>query len=153
MKYITSLLIGSSVAFAGGSQGGGTPPAREQLELLLNTDREFSNLDGGLFDNGAGDIGLLTRGKLQPQMLVSGGSSGGGTPPLDGMLGGGSGGGIPPALRLSSNDVNILRDRVKPIDAVGSLGQNLSFDVLAGETLDSVVLKDRREIARAAVKQ
>jgi hypothetical protein len=152
MKYITSLLIVSSVAFAGGSQGGGTPPAREQLELLMNSEM-FSDLDGGLFDNGAGDIGLLTRAKLQPQMLVSGGSSGGGTPPLDGMLGGGSGGGIPPVLRLSGDDINILRDRIKPIDAVGEMGQNLSFNVLAGDTLDSVVLKDRREIARAAVKQ
>jgi hypothetical protein len=159
-KTIAITYILSAAAYAGSGVGGGTPPALQDLEQILNVSPE---LDGGLFDY-KGDLGLLTKIKLQPQMLVSGGSIGTGTPPLelDGGTGGvnppiakfgGTGGGsTPPLLKFSPEDVTRLRDRTKPIEAVGSEGQNLSFDVLPGDTIDAVSLKDRRLIMREAIK-
>ncbi len=134
------------------SQGGGTPPAKEKLEELMMLDIEYSKLDGGIFTAETGDIGLLSRKELQPQMIVGSGV-GGGTPlaiqtmriaaeaPKDSSTVGGGG---PPALRLSDSDISILRDRKAPIEAVSKTGGNFLFDIKAGNTLDSVVLKDRR---------
>ncbi len=159
-KTIAITYILSATAYAGSGVGGGTPPALQDLEQILNVNPE---LDGGLYDV-KGDLGLLTKIKLQPQMFVSGGSSGGGTPSLEldgGMggsnrsianLGGTGGGSTPPLLRFSPEDIARLRDRTKPIEAVGAEGQNLSFDVLPGDTIDAVSLKDRRLIMREAIK-
>lgn len=158
-KTFILLSILNSVAVAGTGQGGGTPPAlQDKLEMLISKPQ----LDGGLFTAETGDIGLLSRKALQPQMLVSSRMDGG-TPPAIRMMGGSSsgtppalasgsvGGSNPPSLTISEDDIAVLRGRKKPIDAVGHAGQNLSFDIQAGDTLDSVVLKDRRFIMRESI--
>lgn len=132
-KYILVLNVISSSVIAGGSMGGGTPPALQDLyeDLLLNT-----TLEGGLFDR-TGDIGLLTRVKLQPQILV----------------GPGVGGVSPEILSLSEPEFALLRDRSKPLEAVNIEGATASYSIEAGETLNSLILKDRRDSARDAVKK
>ncbi len=144
MRYMAgSFVFMASVAFAGGSQGGGTPPAREQLAQMLMS--ETSTIDGGLFDNGLGDPSILTRSRLQPQMTVTRAEvlpSDFEMPLLQAR----------PRLTFSQGDFTALRDRKTPIDAMGAEGQNLSFKIEAGETLDSLTLRDRRELMRAAIK-
>ncbi len=168
MKYKAIIFLASGIlstaAAAGGSQGGGTPPAKEKLEELMVLDIEYSKLDGGLFSTEIGDIGLLSRVKLQPQMLAGSGISGGTPPAIIRMTGGSSigtppslvsgsvGGSNPPSLTISEDDIAVLRDRNKPIDAIGNAGQNLSFDVEACDSLDSVILKDRRLKMRESIK-
>ena len=132
-KTIAITYILSAAAYAGSGVGGGTPPALQDLEQILNVSRE---LDGGLYDL-KGDLGLLTKIKLQPQMLVSGGSSSGSTPPL---------------LRFSPEDIARLRDRTKPLNAVNLEGGNSSYHIEAGDTLKTLILNDRREVMRSAVQ-
>ncbi len=159
-KTIAITYILSATAYAGSGVGGGTPPALQDLEQTLNVSPE---LDGGLYDL-KGDLGLLTKIKLQPQMFVSGGSSGGGTPSLEldgGMggsnrsianLGGTGGGSTPPLLRFSPEDIARLRDRTKPLNAVNLEGGNSSYNIEAGNTLKTLILNDRREVMRSAVQ-
>jgi hypothetical protein len=159
-KTLLTIALGSSQAFGGSGMSGGTPPALQDLEQVLVLNPE---LDGGLFDY-KGDIGLLTKIKLQPQMLVSGASNastraieidggiGGSNPPVFADIGGTGSGGTPPLLKFSAEDIARLRDRSNPIHAVGAEGQNLSFEVLPGDTLTSVSLKDRRMTMRESVK-
>jgi hypothetical protein len=134
MKYIVGIIAVflMQIAFAGGSSGTGTPPALQDLQQELMMKPSFG---GGLFDKG-GDIGLLTRVKLQPQMLV----------------GSGMGGGTPPILSVSESDLALLRDRTKPLDTVNTEGGSASYNIEAGETLNTVILHDRREAMRSAVK-
>jgi hypothetical protein len=143
MKYIAGLFVFmASMAFAGGSQGGGTPPAREQLVEMLMAQPA---IDGGLFDNGLGDISILTRSRLQPQMTVANRdlvSADIESPIVEST----------PKLNFSKEDFAALRDRLAPIDATGAEGQNLSFKIEAGNTADTMILKDRRELMRAAIK-
>ncbi len=159
-KTLLAIAVGSSHAFGGSGMSGGTPPALQDLEQVLAVSPD---LDGGLFDY-KGDIGLLTKIKLQPQMLVSEASSvstrtieldggiGGSNPPAFADIGGTGSGGTPPLLKFSAEDIVRLRDRINPIHAVGAQGQNLSFEVLPGDTLTSVSLKDRRLIMRESIK-
>jgi hypothetical protein len=62
-------------------------------------------------------------------------------------------GGTLPHLNLSEADPALLRDRMKPIDAVTLEGGNASYNVETGDVLDAVILKDRRDAVRAAVKR
>jgi hypothetical protein len=143
MKKILCLLMAFSfVAMAGTGSGGGTPPAREKLEQILKTNLD---IEGGLFDNGIGDVSILSRVKLQPQLLVSGGGFGGNPPAVDGEYNN-------QTLRFSKEDIEFLKSRTKPVDAIGAEGENQSFTVEAGESLDSVLLKSRRASARESVK-
>jgi hypothetical protein len=145
-KTLLTIVLASSQAFGGSGMSGGTPPAIKDLEQILNLSPE---LDGGLYEL-KGDLGLLTKTKLQQHILVSVGSSGTGTPPLE--LDAGTGGVNPPALRFSPEDVRILRDWKKPVGTVGPSGGNLSYEVSDGDTLDSVILKDRRMLIREATQ-
>jgi hypothetical protein len=121
-----------AVAFAGGGTGGGTPPAREKLlEQLMSAELG----QGGLYDNGLGDIGLLTNRELQPEMTLT----------KSQLLGA--------DIKVPDTDFEMLRDRRLPLDSVGLLGENKSFSITAGDQLDSIKLIDRRAAARAAVAQ
>jgi hypothetical protein len=142
MKYMAgSFVFMASMAFAGGSQGGGTPPARQQLTEMLMSE---PSIDGGLFDNGLGDIGILTRNKLQPQMTVINRHTAADDNTLTSEAN--------PRLRFSREDFSALRDRPLPVDATGAEGQNYSFKIEAGDTADTIILKDRRDLMRSAVK-
>ncbi len=122
----------AGVAFAGGSTGTGTPPAREQLEeLLMSADLGR----GALFDNGLGDLGLLTNSELQPQMTLT-----------KSQL-------LKADIKVPETDFGMLRDRKLPIDSVGRSGELKSFKISAGNQLDSLILTDRRAAARAAIAQ
>jgi hypothetical protein len=59
-----------------------------------------------------------------------------------------------PLLPLFNDRLHIarLRDRSNPIHGIGAEGQNLSFEVLPGDTLTSVSPKDRRLTMRESVK-
>jgi hypothetical protein len=132
----TLVVFASSIyaasAFAGWGTGGGTPPAREQLlEQLMVADRG----QGALFDNGLGDIGLLTNLELQPQMTLT-----------KSQL-------RKADIKVHETDFEMLRDRKLPLDSVGTLGENKSYTITAGDQLDSITLIDRRAAARAAVAQ
>lgn len=147
VKIIMIFIAGNfaSIALAGGSQGGGTPPALQDLQQDLMMRPSF---DGGLFNKGD-DIGLLTRVKLQPQMLVGSERAGTSKVPEDGTVGGGG----PAGLQLSNADVSILRDRKAPIEAVSAQGGNLLFDIEAGESLKEVVLKHKRLKMRESLEK
>lgn len=129
--FLIMLIVTPSYLGAGGTDGG-TPPAREKLKEQLMS-AEFAS--GALFDKGMGDVGLLTNRELQPQMTLS-------------------------KFKLSGSDIKIpeadfemLRERIAPLDSVGTLGENRSFRLSAGDQLDSLLLMDRRAAARAAVAQ
>lgn len=154
MKYAMSALwIGSSIAFAGGTLGGGTPPSLQALEvmMMIEPDRE-----AGLYTAETGNVGLLIRKDLLLEIMVTVGSRGTDTQSTF-IENGSQSSGIPPAsgspsLKMSDNDIRILRDRTKSIEAIGSQGQNLSFDVLPGDDLNTMVLKNRRQIMREAAQ-
>ncbi|MDQ3230530.1 MAG: hypothetical protein M3Q07_01825 [Pseudobdellovibrionaceae bacterium] len=133
MKKVMGLMIFlDAVAKAGGHMGGGTPPAREQLEeLLMSADLGR----GALFDNGLGDLGLLTNRELQPQMTLT-----------KSQL-------LKADISVPETDFGMLRDRKLPIDSVGSTGELKSFKISAGDQLGSLILTDRRTAARAAVAE
>ncbi|MDQ3230799.1 MAG: hypothetical protein M3Q07_03180 [Pseudobdellovibrionaceae bacterium] len=133
MKKVMGLMIFlDAVAKAGGHMGGGTPPAREQLEeLLMSADLGR----GALFDNGLGDLGLLTNRELQPHMTLT-----------KSQL-------LKADIKVPETDFGMLRDRKVPIDSVGISGELKSFRITAGDQLDSLLLTDRREAARAAIAQ
>jgi hypothetical protein len=73
-------------------------------------------------------------------------------PPAFADIGGTGGGSTSPALKFSADDIARLRDRSNPIHGIGAEGQNLSFEVLPGDTLTSVSPKDRRLTMRESVK-
>lgn len=128
---LSMLFAAPSYLMAGGTNGG-TPPSRDKLaEQIMSV--EFAR--GALFDNGMGDVGLLTNRELQPQMTLSKGDLN------------------VSDLKIPEGDFERLRDRVAPIDSVGTFGENRSFRVSAGDQLDSLILTDRRTKARAAVAQ
>jgi hypothetical protein len=127
---LLTILLATSDSLAGSGMSGGTPPAREQLaELLMSADLGR----GALFDNGLGDIGLLTNRQLQPQMTLT-----------KSQL-------LRADIEVPETDFDMLRDRKLPIDSVGSSGENKSFQISAGDQLDSLILIDRRASARADV--
>jgi hypothetical protein len=126
------LSVSTSIALAGFGSGGGSPPAREQLlEQLLVADLG----QGALFDTGLGDIGLLTNRELQPQMTLT-----------KSQL-------LKADIKVPETDFEMLRDRKLPLDSVGTLGENKSYTITAGDEIDSLTLIDRRAAARAAVAQ
>jgi hypothetical protein len=137
----TSVLCVSASAVAGIGSGGGSPPAREVLtEMLMSQPL----LDGGLFDNGQGDVSLLTRRALQPQMAVTKLEPADASPEFELQT-------FSHSLKLTDSDFTALRDRTKAIDAVSSEGRNFSFVILPSDSLDSVVLKDRRSLMRESI--
>ncbi|WP_141732406.1 hypothetical protein [Oligoflexus tunisiensis] len=136
-KCIIPFLTFASAALAGGSQGGGTPPALSDLskEIMMAEPGR-----AGLFDNGAGDIGLLAKGELLSTLTVSK------TSLHSRSISAGS-------LAVSDEDFSLLSIRIKALDAIGINGENSSYRIEAGKTLDEIILKDRREVARAAAGQ
>ncbi|MDQ3234405.1 MAG: hypothetical protein M3Q07_21595 [Pseudobdellovibrionaceae bacterium] len=135
-KYIfIPFLSFASAALAGGSQGGGTPPALSYLskEIMMSEPGR-----AGIFDNGAGDIGLLANGKLLSTVSVSKASLQARSISIG-------------SFAVSEEDFSLLSSRSKPLDAIGIHGENASYKIETGETLDSVILKDRRKLARDSV--
>ncbi|MDQ3231744.1 MAG: hypothetical protein M3Q07_07985 [Pseudobdellovibrionaceae bacterium] len=129
--FISMLISAPTAVMAGGTEGG-TPPAREKLlEQLMSADLGR----GALFDNGLGDLGLLTNRELQPQMTLT-----------KSLL-------LKADIKVPETDFGMLRDRKLPIDSVGSSGENKSFQISAGDQLDSLILTDRRAVARSSVTQ
>ncbi|WP_141731691.1 hypothetical protein [Oligoflexus tunisiensis] len=137
IKWIIPLLTFASAALAGGSQGGGTPPALADLgkEIMMAEPGR-----AGIFDNGTGDVGLLANSELLSTLTLST------TSLRSRSISAGS-------LVISGEDFSLLSVRKKPLDAIGMNGENASYKIEAGETMDEVILKGRRELARAAVGQ
>jgi hypothetical protein len=131
-----SLFTLTSTALAGGSQGGGTPPALSELskEILMSEPGSVA-----LFDNGSGDIGLLLKGDLLPKLTVRKASL------QDTPLSYGD-------LALSDEEFSMIRSQSKPLGAINLTGAHTSYSVEASESLDLIILKDRREAARSGVK-
>ncbi len=94
----------------------------------------------GIFDNGTGDVGLLANSELLSTLTLST------TSLRSRSISAGS-------LVISGEDFSLLSVRKKPLDAIGMNGENASYKIEAGETMDEVILKGRRELARAAVGQ
>jgi hypothetical protein len=59
----------------------------------------------------------------------------------------------PGNLVISDMDFNQLRDRTKTLGVVSVDGRVASYNIEAGDTLDSVILQNRREAAREAISQ
>lgn len=137
MKYILlAIIFITPNIFAGSGMGGGTPPALADLDLEL---MQAEPGRAGLFDNGFGDVGLLTQSTLPPKLRVKKIKA------LSASLATGN------SLILPEADFNLLRDRTKPLDVVNRDNGNASYSVEAGDTIDSVILQDRREAVRAAL--
>lgn len=136
------LLVGNSV-YAGSTTGGGGPPAREKLlEQLLQAQPGT----GGLYDLGNGDVGLGIKGDLVPNLTVvtmSNPSSG---------------------IPLSDIDFSTLKSirgniDVESIPAGNSqdpvtglpLTLRSSYRIDDGNTMDALILKDRRTLIRNGV--
>jgi hypothetical protein len=129
--FLSILISAPNAVMAGGTEGG-TPPAREKLaEKLMAAD--FGQ--GALFDKGLGDVGLLTNRELLTRMTIT-----------KSQL-------HKADVKIPELDFDMLRDRVQPIDSVGTLGENKSYSISAGDELDSLILTDRRAAARSAFAQ
>ncbi|HYX39687.1 MAG TPA: hypothetical protein VE954_41850 [Oligoflexus sp.] len=140
---VTAALFPISIiaAYGGGSMGGGGPPALDQLEQMLMTNSEAAT--AGLFTTEAGSIGLGVRGALDKKILLSKASV------------------APQSLKISESDFNTL-DSSKfgsSIDAV-SFGNDAvsneeavrSYQISDGDKPGELILNDRREIMRAAIR-
>lgn len=136
-ELVLTAILQASVCFAGSGVGGGTPPALSDLSLEIMRSEPGS---AGVFDNGAGDVGLLAKSELLSTLNVS---------KLSLQSGGISNG----TLTVSDEDFSLLSLRKKPLDAIDVNGRTASYRVEAGETLDQIILKDRRKAVRAAVRQ
>lgn len=139
MRYIIFVIIVMAItgqSFAGGSSGTSTPPGREKLtqELMMAEPGK-----AGVFDTGAGDIGLLAKSELLSTLTVSKSS----LQSRSNSTG---------DLAVSDEDFSLLSAITKPLYAVSINGGNASYRIEAADTLNQVILKDRREIMRLMVK-
>lgn len=137
MKYILflSILLTSTAILAGSGMGGGTPPALADLTTEL---MQAEPGRAGLFEDRTGDIGLLAKTDLLPKLTV--------TKLQTRSIEAGN-------LLISDLDFSQLRDRTKALGVVSVEGRAASYNIEAGDTLDSVILQNRREAAREAIRQ
>jgi hypothetical protein len=127
---ISTSLLCAYTAFAGIGTGGGTPPAMQDvLEQLMTR----APGDGGLFFE-KDKLGLAVKGELNPQLTISKLRS------------------APQSIRMSEEDFSTLLMKKGDIDAVNFEGLSRSYKVEDGQTLDTLKLKDRRELIRDSVK-
>lgn len=134
-----SVLFGSLVAgsaLGGGSTGGGSPPAIQELEMLMMANSEKN---AGLFDNGNGEIGLGLNRPLSSEIRVS-------KVGQDLVLSD-----IELDLLSKNKTVNVVRVGF-PKDGENKLEPQRSYNVEDGEQLGELVLKDRRQTIRASVQ-
>ncbi|HET9237086.1 MAG TPA: hypothetical protein VFO10_07540 [Oligoflexus sp.] len=127
--FLVSLsLMAFGQVFAGGNIGGGTPPAmQDALAQLMSVDLG----SGGLFVE-KDKLGLAVKGKLNPELTVYKARF------------------MPQSIRMSEEDFSTLSLKKGDIDAVNVEGVNRSYKVEDGEALDTLTLKDRRELMREA---
>jgi hypothetical protein len=89
--------------------------------------------DGGLFFE-KDKLGLAVKGELNPQLTISKLRS------------------APQSIRMTEEDFSTLLMKKGDIDAVNVEGLSRSYKVDDGQTLDTLTLKDRRELVRDSVK-
>lgn len=128
--FLVSLgLMASGQVLAGGNIGGGTPPAmQDALAQLMGVDLG----SGGLFLD-KDKLGLAVKGELNPELTISKLRS------------------APQSVRMSEDDFSTLSLKKGNIDAINVEGVSRSYNVEDGQTLDTLTLKDRRELMREAV--
>ncbi|WP_141731565.1 hypothetical protein [Oligoflexus tunisiensis] len=128
--FIISLFVlCASSVFAGIGTGGGTPPAMQDALAQLMTGAPG---DGGLFLE-KDYLGLAVKGDLKQELTVYRAKF------------------APQSIRMSEVDFSTLSERKGNIDAVNLDGLNRSYTVEDGQSLDTLILKDRRELIRDAV--
>lgn len=130
-KILLSVLVAvsSHPLFAGGSMTGGTPPAKSRTELLEQLMAKAPG-NGGIFDSEPGNIGLGVNTQLAPELLVSKSSTSA-------------------DVIISEEDFIRLSSTLKTVDAIDISGASRSYSIQDGNTIDSLLLKDRREAIRA----
>ncbi|HET9239251.1 MAG TPA: hypothetical protein VFO10_18470 [Oligoflexus sp.] len=128
---ISPSLLCAFTAFGGIGTGGGTPPAMQDvLEQLMAK----APGDGGLFIE-KDKLGLAVKGELNPELTISKLRS------------------VPQSVRMSDMDFSTLSLNKGDIDAINVEGVSRSYKVEDGQTLDTLTLKDRRELIRDSVSK
>ncbi|MDQ3235385.1 MAG: hypothetical protein M3Q07_26540 [Pseudobdellovibrionaceae bacterium] len=137
--FLASMFLTATI-YAGGI-GGSNPPALESLEEVLMARAE--TVSAGLFTTELGSVGLGVKGPLAKEILLSKASL------------------RPQSLMISESDFNALNTSRfgKTIDAVSldkvplpTEQQARSYQINDGDSPEELILKDRREIMRSAVK-
>lgn len=139
---VVGLLV-NEAGFAGSTTGGGGPPAREKLlEQLLQAEAGT----GGLYDIGNGGLVLGIKGDLSKNLtVISRSSPGSGIPLSDADFSALKG--IRGNIDVESIPTGIRQD---PINGLPSTLRS-SYRIEDGNTPDTVLLKDRRELIRIGV--
>jgi len=128
--YLISIAIFGQCALAGTMVGGGGPPAKTALLLELMSKAPGS---AGLFDSGNKELGLLVNGELPNELVVSPYSAAG--------------------SMVSTPDADFsLLTKKKNIDAFSIDGAIRSFQIEDGDKLNTLILKDRRDLIRTSIK-
>lgn len=128
-SFIYFLTFISLPVFAGVIGSGGTPPAIKDVLEQLSTKLPG---EGGLYlDNDK--LGLGVNGELHPDLTVSKFPQ------------------LPQSVRVSDIDFRTMALKKGNIDAVSLDGIQRSYRIEDGEVIDSLNLKDRRELIRESV--
>jgi hypothetical protein len=124
------LLVFTNQVNAGGGIGGSGPPAKEALEQLMSV----SDLNiARVYQNGEG-LGLGVKGPLLSDLRITRSSA------------------VPMSLTVSETDFVMMADRKGMIEASNTDGLMKSYKIEDGDSLDSLILKDRREAIRLGRK-
>jgi hypothetical protein len=139
---ILSMFTGNN-AQAGGSMGGGGPPARENLIEQLMQAKPGA---GGLYTTTEGSLGLGINSDLTPDLTVTRSYPGSGIPLSDSDFS---------KLKSFSGNIDVesvaaFGDLVDPITGLPSTLRS-SYKVEDGNTIDTLQLKDRRFLIRNGV--
>lgn len=135
MKKIISLgsAFITAAAYAGGSIGGSNPPALQDVYML-----DAASDVATLFTDSDGRISLVTRSELKDELLL-------GKARIQ-----------PQTLKISESDFSLLAspDRSKTLDVFNpdQNAQSRSYWIEDGNSVDEILLKDRREMIRSPVK-
>lgn len=138
MKKIIILaasMISASPCLAG-SVGGVNPPAIKDAEMVMMSQPA---LDGALFLDEGGAVGLLSRRTLETEIVAVAPGEGPGEESLDGGTEG-----TTQALTLSPEDLSALQEGIKRVSAIGRDGRAVPFAVIPGRTEGTVILRDIR---------
>jgi hypothetical protein len=127
---ILAIVFVCPLAFGGGTSGGGSPPAMQDALNALLSARE-SNI-GQLYLNGE-KLGLGVKGSLPSDLHVRRSAT-------------------PMSLTVSGADFALMSERQGNIEALNTDGLLKSYKIEDGDSLDALILKDRRESIRAERK-
>ncbi len=129
LALVANALV-SPMTYGGGTSGGGWPPAKEDALKQLMSSSEWDI--GQLYKNGD-NLGLGVKGSLSSDLRITRSAT-------------------PMSLTVSDADFAIMAGRNGNIEALNTDGLLKSYKIEDGDSLDGLILTDRREAIRAERK-